>query len=327
MVDQITLKLYSGNGGRGSTALWHGRRPYGGDGGDGGDVYIEGSVNMYDFSSLSQSSVYRAENGKDGLPLNKYGGKGKDIVLKVPLTTEVVIDGQVLFRIEKDGQKERILKGGRGSIGNLSVKKHPHWKMLTDEERQGESAEANLVLKLHSDIIFIGYPNAGKSSLLNKLTNAKAKVGAYEFTTLEPQTGRMDGITLMDLPGIIDDTHRGKGLGTHFTQHTEETKLVAHIVSLEHEIPKKIYEQLRKEIGLIDKNLAEKPEVIVLTKTDEATPEHLKKASNYFEKLRIPVISCTVLDDNSISQVKQFLKGELANIAQPPDEVATEFTD
>lgn len=311
MLDRLSLTLKAGNGGRGSTALWHGKRPYGGDGGDGGNVYIQGTTNLFSFSSLASERTYKAEDGQEGLPLNKFGGDGKDFTLLVPLTTEVYIDGELRVTIEKDGQRELLLKGGKGSVGNLSIKKHPHWRMRTDEERKGEIAQVDLVLKLESDIIFIGYPNAGKSSLLNKLTNAKAKVGAYEFTTLEPQTGRMDGIILMDLPGIIDNTHKGKGLGTSFTQHTEKTKLIAHIISLENESTFDTYTKMRKELLLIDPTFGSKKEVVVLTKSDEVSQDKLESELRIFSKKKLTAVACSILDDASTEKVKQIFKKEV----------------
>ncbi|MCC7304198.1 50S ribosome-binding GTPase [bacterium] len=311
MLDKITITLQAGNGGRGSTALWRGKRPYGGDGGKGGDVYFEGSTNVAGFGRYMSKDVYKADNGQDGLPLNKFGGKAEDLILQVPIKTEVVIDGEVKHIIEKEGQREMILSGGRGSKGNLSIKKHPSWRMLTDEERAGETAEVTLIWKLTTDIIFIGYPNAGKSSLLNKLTNAHAKIGTYEFTTLEPQTGHMGDIKLMDLPGLIDGTHSGKGLGTDFVQHTENCKLIAHLVSLENENPLDKYQQLRKEIKLISQELFSKPEVVVLTKADECNPRKIGEVEKSFEKLKIKTATVSILDDDSMSEVRKFLKTQL----------------
>lgn len=319
MHDRITITLQSGNGGKGSTALWRGKRPYGGDGGKGGDVYLQGSTNVSGFSGLIKAKLYKAENGQDGLPLNKYGGRAEDLTLFVPLTTEVIIEGEVKFKIEKDGQREKILVGGRGSKGNLSIKKHPTWTMLTDEERAGQTAEVTLIHKLNADVIFLGYPNAGKSSLLNKLTNAKAKTAAYAFTTLEPQTGHMGKIKLMDLPGLIDGTHEGKGLGTAFVQHTQNCRLIAHLISLENENPIEVYKKLRKEVQLIDEGLYSKPEIIILTKSDESTPATIKKAEKSFGKRGLSVTHCSILDDESIESVKEFITSKL-----PEQEVIAE---
>lgn len=318
MLDRIELTLQAGNGGKGCTALWHNRRPYGGNGGDGGDLYLEGSTNVIGFSSLPHKNVYKADNGQDGLPLNKFGRRAEDLTLLVPLTTEVIIDGEVRFKIEKNGQREKILSGGRGTLGNLSIKMHPYRLGATEEERQGEKAEVTLVLKLSADIIFIGYPNAGKSSLLNKLTNAKAKTAAYEFTTLEPQTGHMGSIKLMDLPGLIDGTHDGKGLGTAFVQHTENCKMIAHLVSLESDTPVKRYQELRKEIKLISETLYNKKEVVLLTKSDESTPAKAKSAIKKFEKLGLPVVACSILDDESIDAVKDFLEKQVKGKEEAP---------
>jgi len=311
MLDTLTLTLKAGDGGKGSTALWHGRRTFGGDGGKGGDLYLQGSTNVSGFAYLSHQHKYEAENGMDGLDKNKFGANGKDLVIQVPLTTEVVIDGDVRFTIEKNGQTEKILTGGQGTYGNLSLKKHPFRRKITEEDRFGEEATVTLVLKLTADIIFMGYPNAGKSSLLNMLTNAKAKTAPYEFTTLEPQTGHMDDLKLMDLPGLIDGTHAGKGLGTDFVQHTQRTKMVAHLVSLEASDPITRYKTLRDEIKLISEDLYNKKEVVILTKTDEITPEAVTKALKQFQKIKKEVIACSILDEDSIQQVRKFLKEQL----------------
>jgi GTP-binding protein len=275
---------------------------------------VQGSTNVSGFASLSSHHEYSAEDGANGLEKNKFGGNGQDLVLYVPLTTEVIVNGELKLRIDKNGQKEKLFTGGRGTFGNLTIKKHPFRKRIAEEDRLGERADVTLILKLTADVIFVGYPNAGKSSLLNHLTNANAKTAPYEFTTLEPQTGYMDDIKLMDLPGLIGGTHLGKGLGTDFVQHTENTKMLAHVVSLEHEHPIEKYQALRAEIKLISQALFEKPEIIVLSKTDEVTQEKIAESIKSFEALGLSVVSCSILDDQSILKTKAFLQKCLTSL-------------
>ncbi|MBN2016260.1 50S ribosome-binding GTPase [Candidatus Dojkabacteria bacterium] len=304
--DTVKIRIQSGRGGAGSMSTFK-NRSTGGDGGRGGKVYILGNENIYDLSSFIQNKTYKAEDGKSGEKKNKTGAIGKDLVLSVPLTTEVIIDGAVAYKITKHGQKELVLKGGLGKPGNISIKRNPklEYKIFNSEP---EKKVAELVLKLKSDIIFIGYPNAGKSSLLNSLTDAKAKTASYAFTTLDPQIGFMDGLKLMDLPGLIEGTHEGKGLGTRFLKHTESAKLVAHFISLENSDPLKVYESLRKEIKSISEELYNKREVIVLTKTDEIKEEAVERAERLFKNKGLEVVSCSIIDDKSIEEVKRRFK-------------------
>lgn len=311
MTDQITVRLKAGNGGKGSQALWRNRRPYGGDGGKGGDVYVTGSTNVYDLTALASKPFYAAENGKDGLALNRYGTRGKDLLLELPLRTEIYKDGELVTTITENGQTEKLLKGGRGDKGNLTLKKHPTWTPLTEEERMGEEGIFTLVYKIDADILLIGYPNVGKSSLLNTLTQAKAKVGNYEFTTLTPKLGRMGTIKILDLPGLIDGTHEGKGLGTHFVQHTETATLIAHLVDSSALNAMTRYESLSKEITRIDSALSSKKTCVIITKTDEASPETLQELKTYFSKKKIPFVLCSVIDSESIEAVKHFLTEQL----------------
>jgi len=310
--DRVTIKIKSGRGGRGSNAV-NLKHLSGGDGGYGGNIYLKGSENVYDLASFDEGRTFSAERGEDGAKRRKSGSDGKDIILTVPILTEVHIGNRVPFKVTKHDEVIKVLKGGRGGFGNITLEKLQDDK-LTNEGEEGRTKEISLVLKLQSDIIFVGYPNAGKSSLLNALAQSKYKVAPYAFTTLEPQLGLMDGIVLMDLPGLIEGTSEGKGLGKKFVKHTESCKMIAHIISLENEDPMALYKSLRKEIEAIDEKLAQKPEVIVLTKTDESNEKHINESIKKFEKAGFPTISCSAIDDASLFKVKEFFKKAIANI-------------
>lgn len=307
LVDTIKIKIQSGKGGHGSMATFA-NQSVGGDGGDGGDVYFVGSSNIPDLFKYSEDDTYKADNGSNGMKQNKKGSKGKDLVLQVPLVTEIRQRGNLLFRIEKEGEKVKVLTGGTGSLGNVTLKRKSHNNLPASEIetlRQEKSIWVDVTLKLKSDIIFIGYPNAGKSSLLNMITNANVKIASYAFTTLEPQRGMLNGLILMDLPGLIDGTYVGKGLGTKFVKHTENSRLLAHFVSMENPNPYETYANMRTEIGKISTILFKMPELVILTKTDESTKEAVKKAEQSFIKKGHQVVSCSIIDDDSMIKVKE----------------------
>jgi GTP-binding protein len=292
LIEEVVLKIESGRGGDGSQYQYK-TKPEGGDGGNGGYVYLKGTSKLYDLSSIDERKTYRAENGKIGQKGNKKGSNGLDLIILLPLVTEIIVDNEVKYVISENNQTVCILDGGKGGLGSVSLhKKHS----LAGNNIGGESKKAKIkfVLKLQSDVIFLGYPNAGKSSLLNSLTNTNAKTAAYEFTTLEPKIGIMDGIKLMDLPGLIEGAHNGKGLGIGFVKHTENSKLVAHFVSLENANPFETYNLLREEIRNIGDNLFNKPELVVLTKTDEFEKEEIDKIETIFKEKGINVVSCSI---------------------------------
>lgn len=304
--DQVNIKIQSGKGGRGSTSKFS-HKLVGGDGGNGGNVCLKGSENMYDLSWYDPEKTYKAENGKHGMKGNKKGSNGKDIILSVPLVTEVIIDGKVICKIQKNNQMVEILEGGLGGLGNISLKRQ---SQIGGRNPKTENQKINLklMLKLQSDIIFIGYPNAGKSSMLNELTNTNVKTAPYEFTTIDPQLGLMDGLKLMDLPGLIEGTYEGKGLGTKFLKHTENCRIVAHFVSLENPDPINTYTTLRNEIQNISTDLYNKKEIIVLTKSDMLEKDAVANAEELFRKKGLPVVSSSIIDDTSIERIKNEFK-------------------
>ena len=339
--DRVTIVIKSGKGGHGSLAT-NMDFSVGGDGGNGGNIILKGDENLYDLSALDDSGEYKAERGEDGGKRRRTGNKGKDKVILVPLTTEVHIENRVPYKVTKHRQKIKILDGGKGGIGSVTLSKR-HYSQLhghngfsegsyghdwdakfasldassNDEAHQhylglaGKMKKITLVLKLLADAIFIGYPNAGKSSLLNSLTNAHVKTASYAFTTLSPQIALMDGLRLMDLPGLIEGTFEGKGLGTSWVKHTESSKLVAHVISYENEKPMAMYKSMRKELKRIDPKLFDKPEMIILSKSDEADEKRIAKTEKAFVKIGKDVVSVNVIDEPALAKLKTMLQEQV----------------
>ncbi|MCK9368407.1 50S ribosome-binding GTPase [Candidatus Dojkabacteria bacterium] len=309
LIEEVVLKIEAGRGGDGCQ-YQYGTKPEGGDGGNGGYVYLKGTSKLYDLSTIDERKTYKAENGKIGQKGNKKGANGEDLIISLPLVTEVIIDNVVKYTISESNQTVCLLDGGNGGLGSVSLrKKHS----LAGNNIGGESKriKVKFLLKLQSDVIFLGYPNAGKSSMLNSLTAATAKTAAYQFTTLEPQIGLMDGLKLMDLPGLIEGAHTGKGLGIGFVKHTENSKLLAHFVSLENDEPLETYTSLRDEIKDISEDLYNKPELVILTKTDEFEKDIVKRNEDIFRDKGINVVSCSIIDDESILKVRETIKAQL----------------
>lgn len=305
--DKIRIKLKAGRGGNGKVAFGLYHIPTGGTGGTGGNVYLQGSNDMYDFAALKSEFSYEAENGEAGGVKNLTGRNGKDLILKVPLTTKVYNeDNKLILTVDTHGEPKLLLQGGIGGLGNWYFRKGGiRAAEVFTEGKPGSKVNSIFVLELQSDIIFIGLPNAGKSSILNSLANTDAKVAAYAFTTLSPHLGRMDGVTLMDLPGLIENTAEGKGLGTSFVKHTHSSKLVAHFISLESADPVADYELIRNEIKAISADLYAKPEVIILTKTDLIPAAELKDKVKLFKKFKKPVATVSAFDLDAIEGLKQ----------------------
>jgi GTPase len=311
--DIANVKLKAGKGGDGRVAFISKnaqKRSDGGNGGNGGDLYIEGTTHLYDYSFLKRDQVISAEDGQIGGTNNAKGRNGNDYVLKVPVATNVYnAKGELVVRVDQPGVRIKLLTGGKGGRGNLAFKSGGLDALYDHTEGElGQDIEAKFELELLGDVIFIGLPNAGKSSILNEITNANAKVAPYAFTTLVPQLGRLDEISLMDLPGLIEKTFEGKGLGTKFVRHTKSAKLVLHFVSLENPDISQAYRTIRTELENIDKNLSELPEVIVLSKTDTLNQAEIEQAIKSAKKLSKNVIAVSIADDNSLEDLKKIIR-------------------
>jgi GTP-binding protein len=287
LIDRIKIKVKSGEGGNGLISFDRRHKAYGGDGGKGGDVILIGNENIYDLSHFNSNKLYKAQSGEKGGVYRRAGKDGEDLILNVPLVTRVLDKNEEeIVVLKKHEQRYRIVSGGDGGLGNFTLRgSSREGKYSRKKGEDGEEKRIVLELNLKSDAILLGYPNAGKSSLINALTRANSKVGSYEFTTLEPQLGVMDGyIKLMDLPGLIEGTHEGKGVGKKFLKHTKYSKLLLHCISLENDDLVGAYNNMREEFKKISEELYKMDELVVITKADIYTPQEAEEISKKFEK-------------------------------------------
>ena len=290
-VDDVRIFASSGKGGDGVVRWIHNYGnakggPGGGDGGRGGDVFLLGVRDLAALANYRYEKKFLAEPGEDGGNELCRGANGKSVYLKVPVGTVVrVIETWKEIEITKEGEEVLLFEGGTGGKGNARFKSATNQNPFEQTNgRPAQSGELQLTLKIIADAGLVGLPNAGKSSLLNALTRAKSKVGAYAFTTLEPNLGDFYGYVLADIPGLIEGASSGKGLGIKFLKHVERTGILLHLVSASQEDLVAAYREVRSEIEQFGHGLSEKREVVVLSKTDLCTPEEVAAKRAMLEK-------------------------------------------
>ena len=310
-IDELRFRAKGGDGGDGVVRFLHTKGkefagPSGGGGGKGGDVYARSMSDISILARYTGEKIFAAEDGDDGQNRNSHGKSGEDITIEVPVGSVIrnLATGEVFDLPQKD-MTVMLLAGGRGGAGNEHFKSSINQSPEEFQSGQkGQEAEFHLELRLVADAGLIGLPNAGKSSLLNTLTNAEAKVGAYAFTTLDPNLGAMFGYVLADIPGLIEGASGGRGLGYKFLRHITRTRILLHCISLESEDVMRDYEIVRKELVSYDEELSRKPELIIGTKADTKKPEEIEKVLASFKKEGKEVISVSILDDASVKLLR-----------------------
>ena len=312
--DEAVIKVKAGSGGNGSPSFRREKYipkggPDGGNGGRGGNMIVEADENMNTLASFLGKKHFKADDGKSGLGRQQTGEEGTDFILKVPVGT-LVYDNEsntLIADLTEHGQQAVAARGGRGGKGNMgfttSVRQAPDFAELGEP---GEEKMLRMELKLIADIAIIGYPSVGKSTLISRISNARPKIADYPFTTLVPHLGvvKVDDtdFVVADIPGLIEGAHKGKGLGIEFLKHIERTKILVHLLDATRDDLLSDYKNLNKELKLFSAELAKKPQILVVNKSDATIPEMIEEAEKIFEKEKPLFISSV-----SGQGIKEFL--------------------
>ena len=327
-IDELTIHISAGKGGDGIVSWKHEKGidhagPGGGDGGKGGSVYLKGARDIGKLSEYRFVKEFHAEDGDNGHSNSMHGKGGKNLTIELPIgsvitNTETGEFVEVLFE-----EPMFFLKGGNGGRGNEYFKGSTNIRPREHTDgKPGEGGEFFIELKLVADLGLVGFPNAGKSSLLNSLTKAKAKVGNYKFTTLNPNLGDFYGFIIADIPGLIEGASEGKGLGHKFLRHISRTKMLLHCISCDPigelrtsrspvsngtgDVLEQ-YKMIRNELGKYDPSLLEKPEAILFTKADLVDTKTLVAHTKLFKKSHKHVFSVSIIDDESVKTLSDEL--------------------
>lgn len=317
--------------------------PNGGDGGKGGDVILLCERNMNDLTDYKFRPEWKAENGGTGQGREKHGKNGANLELRLPPGT-VVLDresGEFLCELTAHGQRVRVLRGGRGGLGNI------HFKSSTNQTprqtipgKPGQQGEFQLVLKTIADVGLVGFPNAGKSSMLELLTNATPKTAPYPFTTLHPYVGvidypeEYDAVTLADVPGLIEGAAENRGLGHRFLKHIERCRLLLILIDMsgiDGRAPEEDYAHLLRELECYDASFSERPRLVVANKMDE--PDAEENLKRFRRAHAVPVLPVSILSEEGIAEMKAAILERVREIREqkpeespPPEDITIEDT-
>jgi GTP-binding protein len=279
-VDKATIIATAGSGGNGKLSFRHEKfinkgGPDGGDGGDGGDVILRASRNQNTLAAFRYQKEVRADSGQPGGQSRKHGRSGKDLIVAVPVgTVAATSDGSVIADLVTDGAEAIVAHGGKGGFGNAHfVSSRRQAPKFAEKGEPGEEWELNIELKMIADVGLVGLPNAGKSTLLSKISNARPEIADYPFTTLTPNLGVVDidkqtSVLFADIPGLIEGAAKGKGLGHDFLRHIERTAVIVHLIDAYNEDVGAVYKTVRAELKAYQPELVKRPEIITLNKVE-----------------------------------------------------------
>lgn len=337
-IDRVKIRIKAGDGGDGVTAF---RRekfvprggPSGGDGGKGGDIWMESDEGYNTLLHLRYNPEHKADRGRHGEGSNRHGKDGEDVVVKVPIGTQVfdAETEELLFDFTETGQRFLAAKGGKGGWGNqhfaTPTRRAPRFHYTG---RPGEELELQLELKLIADVGLVGFPNAGKSTLISVISAAKPKIADYPFTTLEPNLGVVDlgefkTFVVADIPGLIEGASEGAGLGDRFLRHVERTKLILHLVdvsSLSGRNPVEDYEIINRELANYDDNLATRPQIVVATKIDALDePERLESLRKKAKKDGKPFLAISAVTNQGTKELVNLVAQRLDEMQREQAEI------
>jgi GTP-binding protein len=333
-IDEAKIRVKAGDGGNGCMAFRREKYvprggPSGGDGGHGGDIWMESSERHNTLVHFRFNPEYKAERGRHGEGSKKTGRDGEGIVLKVPVGTIVYDEdtGEKVHDFSRPDERVVIARGGRGGRGNAQFATSTHQAPREHEEgRPGEERNFRLELKLLADVGLVGYPNVGKSTLISVISAARPKVADYPFTTLEPNLGvvlagdkgKEESFVVADIPGLIEGAHTGSGLGTQFLRHIERTRLLVHMVDVSDSSGRadvvKDVEVIRGELASFGAGLEDKPTLMVASKIDVANPEKLKKLKQWTTRRKLKLYPISAVTGEGIDKLKFVMAEEVENV-------------
>ncbi|HEV2412782.1 MAG TPA: GTPase ObgE, partial [Candidatus Saccharimonadales bacterium] len=325
-VDRVTVRVKAGSGGDGSVSFRHEKfvekgGPDGGDGGNGGDVILVADPNTNTLSGFRYKQELFAENGEAGAKRKRHGKNGADLRIKVPVGTVVLEDDKQIGDLAENGAEFVVDEGGRGGFGNAhfisSTRQAP--KIAEIGERR-EPREMTFELKLLADVGLVGLPNAGKSTFLSVVSNARPEIADYPFTTLTPNLGVAtvgeSTLLIADIPGLIEGASQGKGLGDQFLKHIERTRVLLHLVDIYDEDVVKAYETIRGELAAYNPALAKRPEVVVITKIEGHTKADISTATDLLKQVVPPKTPIRAVSSQAGTGIKELLFETLAAVTK-----------